>query len=643
MSIHRNERPIETIVADLAPLMWMLQDAVLDSTISSDRAQETREAYTKLLAEKIYLFVLEHRCFRNVCSISNLEQVLSLESSLVRRGCQLYCTSANLSSIGIIPTLPMDLPWAIVETACRLYSLCRQNRRFWHSPEYQGLIAECLEERERYPRYREPTQLLLDTIHQMELRRKIDLLVAPVFWCFDFWSVFNFSTRWSMPAMKLLLKAKGDYESRCKAITARQGEGCSTDQWHMIHRQAMAEEVRQVQFAFVSSVRQAIAMYDREVLPKARASYPRCYRQLKSLECMTGTNINRLILESIRREFLTGFRPQSSQLAYAPAYVIDAVEGFDINEFPQPDSFSWSLPYVHFPSVVEECAAEYDSEKQLQMDLLSGISSGVVEQERHGEKKPDPELPSCSAASCSHTRREESFLAHPEEQYREEALFLRLTETVWPVERPSARSAPLEEDEKRSTRTAFQINDGPRPQIRYSDRAARWADAGRDVFAEDPHWRETRPSEVERREIRFHHGFGRALLPVIIAKGRLYEKKGLHGSLLRKSYTLPGDITRPDGQYEKVVFTVSVNPRTGEILHMIATRKTPVELIMEYAEHNFFQPNEEELDRPVRKEELCARAPYPLPSDGSRIHEITNDSVGVMQADGTVLRVYALV
>lgn len=182
------------------------------------------------------------------------------------------------------------------------------------------------------------------------------------------------------------------------------------------------------------------------------------------------------------------------------------------------------------------------------------------------------------------------------------------------------------------------VDDRADLEFQYADRVVRWAQRDRDVFAEDPQYSYPPYSEGAKKAIRFHHSFGRALLPVIIKLGKLYEKS-CYGSVSAVSFTLPGDIEFPDRSFEKVVFTVTKDARTGVIFHMHATKKTILEIVMEYARLGYFAAHEEEEVQAPSCSSSGSRA-QTLPDDGSRVTEVANDSVLVTQEDGIKLTVY---
>ena len=183
-----------------------------------------------------------------------------------------------------------------------------------------------------------------------------------------------------------------------------------------------------------------------------------------------------------------------------------------------------------------------------------------------------------------------------------------------------------------------QLNDGPDLSARYSDHAGRWANLSRDMFSEDPVYKKKPYSKTLQEEIRFRHSFGRALIPVIRKLGKKFTKIDRLSGECRENYTLPGEIIR-SGAYEKVVFTVSVNPATGDIIHLYATQKTPLTLIMEYAKDGYFPADEEEMVYSQASRCRHSRS-YILPDDGSRVTEVLEDRITVTQADGTELIVY---
>jgi hypothetical protein len=128
-----------------------------------------------------------------------------------------------------------------------------------------------------------------------------------------------------------------------------------------------------------------------------------------------------------------------------------------------------------------------------------------------------------------------------------------------------------------------------------------------------------------------------------LKEGRRFERAGMRGVSPCTHYTLPGDITKPDGNYEKVVFTVSVNQQTQEIFHVYATQKTPMTIKSEYAKNGFFAADEEEeAPKSAVGDRRCVnhRKAHPLPDDGSRVVEVSSEYISVRQADGTMLNVY---
>jgi hypothetical protein len=84
----------------------------------------------------------------------------------------------------------------------------------------------------------------------------------------------------------------------------------------------------------------------------------------------------------------------------------------------------------------------------------------------------------------------------------------------------------------------------------------------------------------------------------------------------------------------------SVRPDTGEVIHIYATKKTPLTLIAEYAKEGCFAADDVELDdvRPVRQP---SRSSYLLPDDGSRVTAIFDDYITVTEKDGTILNVFS--
>jgi hypothetical protein len=185
------------------------------------------------------------------------------------------------------------------------------------------------------------------------------------------------------------------------------------------------------------------------------------------------------------------------------------------------------------------------------------------------------------------------------------------------------------------------VGDGPDPALLYSDRVARWTNGSRDVFHEDPVYRSGTYSKSLKEEIRFRHSFGRALVSVILKEGKRFEKEGGRGMGRSENRTLPGEIIKSNGDYEKVVFTVSSDTQTGEIFHIYASHKTPMTLRDEYAKKGFFAADEEELPKSVSGVKRCGlQKAHPLPDDGSRIIEVSSEHISVQQSDGTVLNVY---
>ena len=209
-------------------------------------------------------------------------------------------------------------------------------------------------------------------------------------------------------------------------------------------------------------------------------------------------------------------------------------------------------------------------------------------------------------------------------------------EEMAPQQDEAPRALLSDVSEKVESPFLVQVGDGPDLELYYAERVRRWVTRGLKVFESDRDYASKGYSPELKSEILFRHSFGRALIPIILSEGKCFEKEG--GA--RINFVLPGEIQR-EHSFEKVLFTVSLDRHTREIFHIYATKKTPLQLISEFAKDGCFQMDEESLaamastsfDKKARKGEM-------LGDDGSRVIAVGLDAMSVRMVDGTVLTVF---
>lgn len=655
------------------------------------------------LSARIYMLAKERLCFQNLSYIGHLKRFCELSVSLKGRGVQFFQVEGALPTVAMLPELSTRIPWRVLQLACRLQYLTNQKEERTSSPRFQQLIRDCLDARETFMAYREEIGVVLDLITYKELRDDSAFYLAPIEYSFAYWKGFGQSSPEAgepiqrfMEGMAAHLHRFDNFDKELHKI-ATDSSGVNEATQRLAHKSLVIQSI------FVSLVEQSLSLFqDRQRRESGSCAYAHVYQQLKSQEPSLEGAIDEIVLRCVSPTSPLRIPQQlSTKKCRLPPNISEVLKTLDLRTIPSPEEYRQPLRPFHYRSWVDICSEEYRAERE--QASSSAVSSKPTLPPAHkpysgrsGQRR--------SAAKIKHRRKERivparkgsegegsstlSCVNRPlandssvapsplppilpsDDEAVHNGAMTAIEEGKLPLklDRPEEAACSLVDhrqphvvasdarEQHQSAASAVpcspdpseiddasgflvHVGDGPDGSLRYADRVARWADPRRDVFLEDPAYKSKPFSPTIKEEIQFRHAFGRALLPVIMTYGKRFIKHASSAGKPRVSWSIPGEVIRSD-RYEKVVFTVSINPKTGHIIHVYATQKTPLTLIMEYAKEGCFPADDAELDQTAFQGSPILRPGYELPDDGSRVTSVSDECITVTQKDGTILNVY---
>ncbi len=634
----------------------------------------------------IYMMAKEKLCFQNLTYVGHLKKLIEISTSLKERGVQFFQMTGSLPTIAMFPEFDVRIPWVVLQLACRLQYLSAHKRESVHSPGFRQLIFDCFEAEERFPAYRSEIALLLDLIRVKGLREASASYLAPAEYSFVYWKNLRRGSHESKEAVYKFITVMSDHLQRFDAFEKEVRETVKTSPGMNEATKKLASKSLVIDRIFIATIEQCLALFQEKAAQEARCKlYARSYVLLKAQESMFKDAIHNIVLWSVEEGSpLRAPVLLTTDGSRYPPEIIEAIKAMDISVIPSPEEYAQPLrPFSH-RCLVDLYLDEYRAQKEKVSFTASTSSSkppGLLAhprvpkpgKEQRKKKKPQrlrrevlPAVP--SKCTCEMVplppeppriviQEAEPPATHSNHDQEPQPLPIASAPCEEKQQPPQPiASTPCEEKQQPLQPITLQevspydetddqegflvrVNDGPDLSLRFIDHAGRWADARRDIFQEDPVYQSKSYSSELKAEIRCRHAFGRALIPVILRYGKRFKKVDARSGRERISYTMPGEII---GRvtYEKVVFTVSMNPKTGDIIHMYATQKSPLTLVMEYAKDGCFPANDDELELLHASNRYPSRASYTLPDDGSRITQVTDECISVTQSDGTLLNAY---
>ena len=620
------------------------------------------------LADRIRVYIQERHCFQTFGFFCNIRKFYSLMTSLQKKGVK-FCFAPGFQSLHIRTPLHemQKIPWPILHLFCRFDGLMCRALTDPKLAITKDLVLQCLQVKERYRKHTDSVDIILDCLRFLELGIHwtgfISALIAPL----QFWkqggNISSLSSDLAIEAVyaQEAFERMSEVLNRQKAsIVHLDAESDFMDESPLIQ---LTKKIFFVQANFSKKIEELFHKFNAESLPQLASQYVRVYSEADALARGEKLSLSQFVEQ--KKHFSPAIVFEFPNQRRYPQSIQEAFSGFSALQILTPDEFIKPLEEKGFDSFVDKYIQEYVTPRAMKnrssVSYIDFLPAHLVQQAKIQEeirqaqatkkKAKKDAAPVEKKVSESQKPLQESESGPGSSFVKPESLLPKTPSPKLepPVETSAAASEMVLEGASSSSAPpaassplygiAVRVGDGPNVERTYTDHAGRWAVRGLDVFS-DPEYRQQKLSKEYKENILLYHSFGRALVEVVITLGKHFVKKKT-GGFICESFTLPGEIIKPDGGYEKVVFTVSLDGRSKSVIHMYATRKTPVMLVQEYAKDGFFAADEDEILKMLQgRGSQVSKKSYTLPDDESRVTEVSDEFVSVVQKDGVVLNVY---
>lgn len=662
MAVIKETNPLSSFPADVSAISSFSEDSHF-VLVPTENMLSVLKTSAQDLADRVKTYVLERHCFQTFGFFSNVKRYYSLMTSAQEKGVR-FCFAQGFRSLLIKMPIQdtQQLPWPVLHLFCRFDGLlCRALT----DPQLyvtKDLVLQCLRIKERYSLYADTIDVILDCLRILEMGSHWGSLIAGLVAPYEFWrmggSVSSISSTLALESIKAqesFARLSDVLEEQKTSLSRECSMSDFADESPYIQ---LTKKIFYIYTSFAKQLETVFLKFNAESLPKLALQYTLVYKEAYTLAEREKLSIPEFVLQkgSPSRPIIFPFPNQE----HFPSLIKETLLGFSLPYFPSPDEYRKPLEEKRFVSLVDEYIQDFSIPKTLQIrpqgyiDFLpphlakQAMERLAVAEIQKIKKKSAIQIYS----SSSHTKIIKDIPLASADTLKSAPLLEKSSPSS--TSKTSSKEKPLlsEKIEEKSApaplsteNTASQyalpvhVGDGPNLERTYSDHAGRWALRGLDIFTESE-YRQQKLSKEYKENILLYHSFGRALVEVIILLGKHFIKTHADGFVC-ESFTLPGEIIKPDGAYEKVIFTVSLDARFKNVVHMYATKKTPLTLVKEYAKDGFFAVNEEELSKILLEQKSRAsKKTYPLPDDFSRVTEVSEEFVTVVQKDGVILNVY---
>lgn len=628
-----------------------------DAAIFQEALQTARRSTFEL-----HLIAKEKVCFQTLASSAKSVRIfLDLQKTLSELGVDFYLINyKNLytTHVARITAPPPSAGWTVLRVFCQFQRLLCTNKDSLEHAETRKFLHTCLETADRFPAYREPLSIITTYFRMAELEKQIKPLLCALSCPIGYWKICSFTCE-SKPIVEKILEADEAFGKIQKHITAPVVQSLNG-----VEIDAGKEAAKKFFYAYnrlINIIETAIKQFETEAFPKLSGFYSRNYEIVTRIAQHCQTSIPELFSQVFPEDAIEKKAPQIPNQEVLLPWILETLASFDIKKLPSPEELQAPLLGFSHTFFVDKCQKEREKQKMALLSESARLRSflprslwGIEQTEKQPAPKRYTEQKHRSPPSPSPFKekrvvvKEISPQIEPKTDQKTAVLETPSSpkippaqddQTAAPAAAASSSSLAPIQDQAQDEESSFPVKVGDRADLslQYTDHVARWAI--RDVFSTDDDYKTKKYSAFLQKEIRLCHLPPLAVVPVMVKLGKQFIMSGSSSSQIR--FSLPGEIIQDNGSYDKGVLTLSKNRSTGEFSHMFFTKKTPIELIREYAKLGFFMVDEQEFAPVKTHPSRYRQAPIKLQDDGSFVSEVSEEHISIRnQAQGVTLNLY---